>query len=64
MTQNVAERIEKLPTQEGESRVIEENVLTPDELIRCIEHAVDPCRIPIALAAYCGLRQAEALGLK
>jgi integrase len=29
-----------------------------------IEAAVDPCRVPIALAAYCGLRQAEVLGLQ
>jgi integrase len=64
VTRNPAEKIEKLPAEEGESRVIEENVLTPGELVRTIDRTVDPFRIPIALAAYCGLRQAEALGLK
>jgi integrase len=65
---NVAERIEKLPTgeddEEGESGVIEENILTPGELGRVIDAAVDPYRVPIALAGYCGLRQAEVLGLQ
>ena len=61
---NVAERLEKLPTEEGESRVIEENVLAPDELSQVLLRAKDPFRIPIALAIYCGLRQAEVLGLQ
>lgn len=39
-------------------------MLTPSELVRAIEAALDPWRVPIALAAYCGLRQAELLGLK
>lgn len=61
---NAAEKIEKLRTAEGEGRVIEQNVLTPDELRRVIEAATDPHRIPIALAVYTGIRQAEALGLQ
>jgi integrase len=65
---NVAERIEKLPTgdddDQGESGVIEENILSPSELGQVIDAAEDPCRVPIALAAYCGLRQAEVLGLQ
>ena len=64
---NVAERIEKLPTTEasedGEDSVIEENILTPAELVRVIAEAVDPYRAPIAIGAYCGPRQAEVLGL-
>jgi len=65
---NVAERIEKLPTaeedEEGESGVIEENILAPTELGQVIDAAVDPYRVPIAFAGYCGLRQAEVLGLQ
>jgi integrase len=69
-SKNVAQRMEKvLEDGEGEDEdskesVIEENVLTPSELVRAIEAALDPWRVPIALAAYCGLRQAEILGLK
>jgi integrase len=63
-TRNVAERMDKLPTVEGEGRVIEQNVLTPAELRAVIEAATDPNRIPIALAVYTGMRQAEALGLQ
>lgn len=50
--------------EDSEESVIEENVLTPSELVRAIEAALDPYRVPIAMAAYCGLRQAEILGLK
>jgi integrase len=64
LSENVAEGIEKLPVLEGEERCIETNVLTPPELLRTIEHAVDPFRIPIAIAAYTGMRQEEILGLK
>ena len=66
--QNVAQRIDKLLTadaaEEGEDSVIEENILTPGELMRGIHSAVDPYRVPIALAASCGMRQAEVLGLQ
>lgn len=63
---NVAQRVDKVPIEdeEGEATVIEENILTPAELVRAMESAVDPYKVPIALAAYCGLRQAEVLGLK
>ena len=64
ITRNVAAGLDKLPTAAGEDRVIEQNVLTPDELRRVIEAATDPHRIPIALAVYTGIRQAEALGLQ
>jgi integrase len=64
VSRNVAERVEKLPADEGEDRVIEQNVLTPVELTRVISAAADPHRIPIALAVYTGMRQAEALGLQ
>lgn len=63
-SRNVAERVEKLPTAEGEGRVIEQNVLTPDELQRVLAAANDPHRVPIALAIFTGMRQAEALGLQ
>ncbi len=62
--QNVAASIDKLPTAAGESRVIESNVLTPAELRKVMAAAVDPFRVPIMLAVYCGMRQAEALGLQ
>jgi integrase len=67
---NVAQRMEKVledgegEDEDSEESVIEENVLTPSELVRAIEAALDPWRVPIALAAYCGMRQAEILGLK
>lgn len=64
LTENVAEGIEKLPALQGEERCIERNVLTPLELHSTLEHAVDPYRIPIAIAIYDGLREEEALGLK
>jgi integrase len=63
-TRNVAERMEKLPVAEGESRVIEQNVLTPGEIRKVLAAATDPHRVPIALAVYTGMRQAEALGLQ
>jgi hypothetical protein len=34
LLRNPAERIDKLPTAAGESRVIEQNVLTPAELLK------------------------------
>ncbi len=61
---NVAANTERLPTAAGEQRVIESNVLTPGELRRVIDAAVDPYRVPIALAAFTGMRQAEAIGLQ
>ena len=64
MVQNPADRIEKLPTVAGEGRVIEQNVLTPVELQRVIAETRDPHRVPIMLAAYTGMRQAEVLGLQ
>ena len=39
---NVAANTERLPTAAGEQRVIESNVLTPGELRRVIDAAVDP----------------------
>jgi integrase len=67
-TKNVAQRMEKVleegDGEESESSVIEENVLTPAELVRAIETAADPWRIPIAISAYCGMREAEVLGLQ
>lgn len=64
VSRNVATRIEKLPAPQGEGRVIEQNVLTPDELRRVLAATSDPWRIPIAIAIYTGARQAEILGLK
>jgi integrase len=64
VSKNAAERIEKLPTNAGESRVIESNVLTPAELRKVLSATTDPWRVPIALAIYTGMRQAEALGLQ
>lgn len=64
VTRNVAAGLDKLPTAAGEDRVIEQNVLTPDELRRVIESATDPHRVPIALAVYTGMRSAEVLGLQ
>lgn len=64
VTRNEARRLEKLPTAQGEGRVIEQNVLTPAELRKVIDAASEPHRIPIALAVYTGVRQAEALGLQ
>jgi integrase len=61
---NVAAGMDKLKTAEGESRVIEQNVLTPPELRRIIEAAVPPYQMPITIAAHTGCRQAEVLGLK
>ncbi len=66
LTHNPATRIEKLPSEQGddESRVIVENVLSPDELRAVLAHSLDPYRIPIALAIFCGLRISEVLGLQ
>ncbi|MFC4313120.1 hypothetical protein ACFPN2_28840 [Steroidobacter flavus] len=45
-TKNVAERIDKLPTEEsaedGEDSVIEENILTPGELVRAVDRDGGP----------------------
>jgi integrase len=64
VSRNVAAKIKKLPEPEGEERVIESNVLTPGELRKVMAAAVDPFRVPIMLAVYTGMRQAEALGLQ
>jgi integrase len=64
VSDNVADGIEKLPVAQGEDRCIEKNVLTPVELRTVLGHAIDPFRIPIALAIYTGMRQEEILGLK
>ncbi len=61
---NAADGIDKLPQPKGESRVIETNVLNPDELRRAIEHAVAPYQAPISFAVYSGARQSEVLGLR
>jgi integrase len=64
LTRSPATQIDKLPAQQGEGRVIEQNVLTPDELRRVLGAAREPFRMPIMLAAYTGARQAEVLGLQ
>ena len=64
VVKNVAEGVESLPMPEGESRVIEQNVLSPDELRRVIEHARAPYALPIAFATYTGARQSEILALR
>jgi len=64
LSKNVAAGIEKLPTDQGEDRVIEQNVLTPAELKLALEHSLDPWRIPIMLAMYTGMRQGEVLALQ
>ena len=46
-----------------ESRVIGQSVLTLAELWLTIAAAVEPFRVPIALAVYCDIRQAKASGL-
>lgn len=63
-TSNPVEGAEKLPQPEGESRVIESNVLAPGELQSVLDHAVDPFRLPIWFAIDTGARQAEILGIK
>lgn len=63
-TGNSAEGIEKLKEREGESRVIEENVLTPAEIRLVIDAAVDTWRLPIMFAAVTGVRKAEIAGLQ
>lgn len=56
--------IEKLKESEGEARVIEENVLTPQELRRAIDSATEPWRTPIMFCVFTGARRAEILGLQ
>ncbi|HEY4644949.1 MAG TPA: hypothetical protein VIH25_01580, partial [Steroidobacteraceae bacterium] len=63
-TGNAAEGIDKLKEPEGESRVIEENVLTPAEIRLTIDVAADPWRLPIMFAAVTGARKAEIAGLQ
>jgi integrase len=64
MSRNVAEGMDKLPAAEGEGGAIDQNVLTPPELRKLIDAAVDPWAMPIMLAAFTGARQAEVLGLQ
>jgi integrase len=64
MSRNVAGGMDKLPAAEGEGAVIDQNVLTPAELRKLIDAAVDPWSMPIMLAAFTGARQAEVLGLQ
>lgn len=56
--------MDKLPAAEGEGGVIEQNVLTPGELRRLIDAAIDPWALSIMFAAFTGARQAECLGLQ
>jgi hypothetical protein len=63
-TRNAATNMDKLPKIEGEGYVIEENVLTPQELRRLIDASVDPYGMPIMFAAFTGCRQAECRGLQ
>jgi integrase len=64
MNRNGAGRMAKVPAAEGEGDVIDQNVLTPAELRKLIDAAVEPWAAPIMLAAYTGARQAEVLGLQ
>jgi integrase len=65
VARNVAQQIDKLPAVTGsEAAVIEGNVLAPSELVRVLEHSDEHHWVAIALAIYCGLRQAEVLGLQ
>jgi len=61
---NPTEGCEKVPEPAGESRVIESNVLTPVELQRVVDNAVDPWRLPILFAITTGARQSEVAGLQ
>jgi integrase len=63
-SRNVAEGMDKLPAAEGEGGVIDQNVLTPAELRKVIDSAIDPWAMPVMLAAFTGARQAEVLGLQ
>jgi hypothetical protein len=56
--------MDKLPSAKGEGRVIEQNILTPAELRKAIDGAVEPWSAPITLAVFTGARQAEILGLR
>jgi len=53
---NAAEGIDKLPQPKGESQVVEQNVLSPDELRRVIERATRVYKMPIAFAVCTGRR--------
>jgi integrase len=63
-SRNAAAEMDKLPLAVGEGGVIEGNVLTPAELRKLIDAAVEPWAMPIMLAAFTGARQAECLGLQ
>lgn len=64
VARNAAVGIDKLPQPKGESRVLEMNVLAPDELRRVIGAAAGVYRMPIAFAVYTGCRQSEIIGLR
>jgi integrase len=61
---NPALKLEKLKEPEGESRVIEENVLTPAELRQAIDAAIEPWRSPIMFGVFTGARRSEIVGLQ
>ena len=63
-TSNSATDMDKIPVREGESRFIEQNVLTPGELRKLLNTTSGIYRMPILLAAHTGARQAELLGLQ
>ncbi len=62
-SRNAAASMDKLPKAVGEG-VIEQNVLTPQELRKLIDAGADPWALPIMFAAFTGCRQAEAVGLQ
>ena len=47
MSRDVAEGMDSLPAAEGEGGVIDQNVLTPAELRKVIDAAVDPWAMPV-----------------
>jgi integrase len=63
-SRNAASNMDKLPKADGEGGVIEQNVLTPQELRKLIDAGADPWALPIMFAAFTGCRQAEGAGLQ
>jgi integrase len=63
---NAAEHVERLrDTRPMDERAIDANILTPDEIRTLIDATEDGChRHIIQVAAFCGMRQGEILGLQ
>src|SRR5271169_234480 len=53
-SRNAAAKMDKLPKAEGEGGVIDQNVLTPQELRKLIDASADPWGLPIMFAAFTG----------